>query len=430
MTPIKNVFLKKCKNIRDLNFEFFISKRLISAKDYKSSISAPIIKIAVAAIAIGVIMMLVSVATSTGLQQKIRDKIAAFNGHITIGNLNNNNSQISIKPISSPQDFYPDFDEVEGIDHIQVVATKYGVIRTETDFEGIVVKGVGTDYRWDYLQEYLVEGRIPTYTKEKKYSKEILLSAYMANRLGFELNDQVVIYFLNDANQERARLTAFDIVGIYDSGFQEFDETFLIADITQIQRLNKWGEDQIGNFEVFVDDFNQIEEKGGEVNEHINTFLEAKTIQQSYNSIFEWLSLFDFNVALIIGIMIIVSGINMITALLVLILERTPMIGMLKALGSNDWSVRKIFLYNGAYLIIKGLFWGNLIGLGLLFLQKYGKIMKLNPETYYVTEAPVNINWEYVLLINIGTLALCLLMLLVPSYLITRISPSRAIKFE
>lgn len=413
-----------------MNFEFFISKRLISAKDYKSSISAPIIKIAVAAIAIGVIMMLVSVATSTGLQQKIRDKIAAFNGHITIGNLNNNNSQISIKPISSQQDFYPDFDEVEGIDHIQVVATKYGVIRTETDFEGIVVKGVGTDYRWDYLKEYLVEGRIPTYTKEKKYSKEILLSAYMANRLGFELNDQVVIYFLNDANQERARLTAFDIVGIYDSGFQEFDETFLIADITQIQRLNKWGEDQIGNFEVFVDDFNQIEEKGGEVNEHINTFLEAKTIQQSYNSIFEWLSLFDFNVALIIGIMIIVSGINMITALLVLILERTPMIGMLKALGSNDWSVRKIFLYNGAYLIIKGLFWGNLIGLGLLFLQKYGKIMKLNPETYYVTEAPVNINWEYVLLINIGTLALCLLMLLVPSYLITRINPSRAIKFE
>ncbi|TXK77351.1 FtsX-like permease family protein [Mesonia sp. K4-1] len=413
-----------------MNFEFFISKRLISAKDYKSSISAPIIKIAVAAIAIGVIMMLVSVATSTGLQQKIRDKIAAFNGHITIGNLNNNNSQISIKPISSQQDFYPDFDEVEGIDHIQVVATKYGVIRTETDFEGIVVKGVGADYRWDYLKEYLVEGRIPTYTKEKKYSKEILLSAYMANRLGFELNDQVVIYFLNDANQERARLTAFEIVGIYDSGFQEFDETFLIADITQIQRLNKWGEDQIGNFEVFVDDFNQIEEKGGEVNEHINTFLEAKTIQQSYNSIFEWLSLFDFNVALIIGIMIIVSGINMITALLVLILERTPMIGMLKALGSNDWSVRKIFLYNGAYLIIKGLFWGNLIGLGLLFLQKYGKIMKLNPETYYVTEAPVNINWEYVLLINIGTLALCLLMLLVPSYLITRISPSRAIKFE
>lgn len=413
-----------------MNFEFFISKRLISAKDYKSSISAPIIKIAVAAIAIGVIMMLVSVATSTGLQQKIRDKIAAFNGHITIGNLNNNNSQISIKPISSQQDFYPDFDEVEGIDHIQVVATKYGVIRTETDFEGIVVKGVGADYRWDYLKEYLVKGRIPTYTKEKKYSKEILLSAYMANRLGFELNDQVVIYFLNDANQERARLTAFEIVGIYDSGFQEFDETFLIADITQVQRLNKWEENQIGNFEVFVDDFNQIEEKGGEVNEHINTFLEAKTIQQSYNSIFEWLSLFDFNVALIIGIMIIVSGINMITALLVLILERTPMIGMLKALGSNDWSVRKIFLYNGAYLIIKGLFWGNLIGLGLLFLQKYGKIMKLNPETYYVTEAPVNINWEYVLLINIGTLALCLLMLLVPSYLITRINPSRAIKFE
>jgi len=413
-----------------LNFEFFISKRLISAKDYKSSISAPIIKIAVAAIAIGVIMMLVSIATGVGLQQKIRDKIAAFNGHITVGNLNNNNSQISIKPISSQQDFYPVFDEVEGIDHIQAVATKYGVIRTETDFEGIVVKGVGADYRWDYLKEYLVEGKLPSYSKDKKYSDEILLSSYMANRMGFELDDQLVVYFLNDANQERPRLTAFKIAGIYNSGFQEFDETFLIADLSQIQRLNKWDDSQIGNFEIFIDDFDQIVEKGGEVNQHINTFLEAKTIQQSYPSIFEWLSLFDFNIALIIGIMIIVSGINMITALLVLILERTPMIGMLKALGSNDWSVRKIFLYNGAYLIMKGLFWGNLIGLGLLFLQKYGKLMKLNPETYYVTEAPIYISWEYVLLINLGTLLLCFFMLLLPSYLITRINPSKAIKFE
>lgn len=412
-----------------MNFEFFISKRLIGAKDYKSSISAPIIKIAVTAIAIGVIMMLVSVATGVGLQQKIRDKIAAFNGHITIGNLDNNNSQVSMLPLSTDQDFYPEFNEVEGINHIQAVATKYGVIRTETDFEGIVVKGVGPDYRWNYLEEYLVEGKLPTYNKEG-YSKEVLVSHYLANRLGFKLGEKVIVYFMNDQNQERPRLVAFTISGIFNSGFQEFDETFLIADINQIKRLNKWEDNEVGNFEVFIDDFTKIDEKGGEVYQYIDSFLDAKTIKQAYPSIFEWLSLFDFNIALIIGIMIIVSGINMITALLVLILERTQMIGMLKALGSTDWSVRKIFLYNAGYLIIKGLFWGNLIGLGLLFLQKYFKLIPLNPETYYVTEAPVYINWDYVLFINFGTLLLCLLMLLIPSYIITKITPAKSIRFE
>lgn len=412
-----------------MNFEFFISKRLISAKDYKSSISAPIIKIAVSAIAIGVIMMLVSVATGVGLQQKIRDKIAAFNGHISISNLDNNNSQDSRVPISTDQDFYPEFDEINGINHIQAVATKYGIIRTETDFEGIVVKGVGPDYRWDYLQEYLVEGKLPSYNKED-YGKEILISQYLANRLGFTLNDKVVIYFMGDSAEDRPRLTAFTISGIFNSGFQDFDETYLISDINQIQRLNKWKKNEVGNFEIFIDDFTQIDKKGGEVYQYIDSFLDAKTIKQAYPSIFEWLALFDFNIALIIGIMIIVAGINMITALLVLILERTQMIGMLKALGSTDWSVRKIFLYNAGYLILKGLFWGNLFGLGLLFLQKYFKLIPLNPETYYVTEAPVYIGLQYVLLINIGTLLLCLLMLLIPSYIITKISPAKSIKFE
>ncbi|TQD38800.1 ABC transporter permease [Haloflavibacter putidus] len=412
-----------------MNFEFFIAKRLISTKDYKSSISAPIIKIAVSAIAIGVIMMLVSVATGVGLQQKIRDKIAAFNGHITIGNLDNNNSQVSMVPISTTQEFYPDFDAVDGIEHIQAVATKYGIIRTETDFEGIVVKGVGTDYKWNFFQEYLVEGRLPEY-KNDGYSKEILISEYLAKRLGFSLEDQVVIYFMNNDKQERPRLTAFEVVGLFNSGFEEFDQTYVIADINQLQRLNKWKKDEVGNFEIFIDDFTKIDEKGGEVYRAIDSFLDAKTIRQMYPSIFEWLSLFDFNIALIIGIMIIVSGINMITALLVLILERTQMIGMLKALGSTDWRVRKIFLYNAAYLIVKGLLYGNIIGLGLLFAQKYLKLIPLNPETYYVTEAPVYINWDYVLLINLGTLLLCMLMLLIPSIIITRITPTKAIKFE
>ena len=412
-----------------MNFEYFISKRLISAKDYKSSISAPIIKIAVTAIAVGVIMMLVSVATGVGLEQKIRDKIAAFNGHIIINNLNNNNSQETQIPISTQQDFYPEFTTVEGINHIQGVATKYGIIRTETDFEGAIVKGVSTDYRWDYLEEYLVEGELPTYQKEG-YSTQILISEYLSKRLQFNLGDKVIIYFMNEENKERPRLVAFEVSGIFNSGFQEFDETFLIADLNQVRRLNKWEADEVGNFEVFVDDFREIDKKGGEVYAAIGSFLDAKTIKQAYGSIFEWVSLFDFNIALIIGIMIIVSGINMITALLVLILERTQMIGMLKALGSTDWVIRKIFLFNAAYLIIKGLFFGNVIGIGFLLLQKYFKLIPLNPETYYVTEAPVYLGWDYILMINLGTLLLCMLMLLIPSYIITKITPAKAIRFE
>lgn len=412
-----------------MNFEYFISKRLISAKDYKSSISAPIIKIAVTAIAVGVIMMLIAVATGVGLEQKIRDKIAAFNGHIIINNLNNNNSQETQKPISTDQDFYPEFTTVEGIDHIQGVATKYGIIRTETDFEGIIVKGVSTDYRWDYLQEYLIEGKLPTYEKQG-YSTQILISEYLSKRLQFTIGDKVIVYFMNEENRDRPRLVAFEVSGIFNSGFQEFDETFLIADLNQLRRLNKWDDNKVGNFEVFVDDFRQIDQKGGEVYANIDSFLDAKTIRQAFPSIFEWVSLFDFNIALIIGIMIIVSGINMITALLVLILERTQMIGMLKAVGSTDWSIRKIFLYNAAYLIIKGLIYGNIIGLGILMLQKYFKIIPLNPETYYVTEAPVYLSWDYILLINLGTLALCMAMLLIPSYIITKITPAKSIRFE
>lgn len=380
------------------------------------------------AIAIGVTMMLVSFATGIGLQQKIREKMSAFTGHITISNFDNNNSQVSLKPISLEQDFYPEFSSVEGVEHVQATAYKGGVIRTATDFEGIIVKGVGADYNWDYFEDFLVAGSLPVYTGS--VSEEVLVSQYIANRLGFELGDRVITYFLREESHKTPLLRAFEIKGIYNSGFQEFDELYLLADIRHIQRLNRWEKNEVGNFEVFLEDFSQLEQKGQEIYENTGSFLDTRTIKQKYYSIFEWLSLFDFNIALIIGIMILVAGINMITALLVLILERTQMIGILKALGSDDWRVRKIFLYNAGYLIIKGLFWGNLIGLGMLFAQKYLKLIPLDPETYYVTEAPVYIGWEYILAVNAGTLLLCMLMLLLPSYIITRISPIKAMKFE
>lgn len=411
-----------------MNLEFFIAKRLISAKQHKSSISAPIIKIAIVAIAIGVIMMLVAFATGIGLQQKIREKMSAFTGHITISSYDNNNSQVSLMPISKDQDFYPEFTSVDGIDHVQATAYLGGVIRTETDFEGIIVKGVGTDYNWSYFEDFLVEGELPDLSGN--LNDEVLISNYTANRLGLEVGDKVPTYFLREATSRTPLIRAFEVTGIYNSGFQDFDELYMLADIRHVQRINRWEKDEVGNFEVFLEDFSQVEEKGREIYENTGSFLDTRTIKQQYYSIFEWLSLFDFNIALIIGIMILVAGINMITALLVLILERTQMIGILKALGSSDWIIRKIFLYNAGYLILLGLFWGNLIGLGLLFAQKYLKLIPLNPETYYVTEAPVYIGWQYIVGVNAGTLLLCMLMLLIPSYIITRISPVRAMKFD
>ena len=411
-----------------MNLEYFIAKRLITAKGRKSSISAPIIKIAIAAIAIGMIMMIVSVATGIGLQEKIREKVSAFNGHIIISNFDDNQSQVSVTPISTHQDFYPQFKSVEGINHIQAVASKAGIIRTESAFEGIIFKGVGKDYQWKNVQEYITLGRIPDCTHQ--LNNEIVISQYLANRLNLKLGATFNTFFMKEGNNQLPNLRVFKVVGIYNSGIQEFDASYIIGDIRHVQRINKWQSDQVGAFEVFVDDFTQIKAKGEEVYEQTNSTLDTQTIAEKYYYIFEWLQLFDFNIIVILIVMIAVATINMVVALLVLILERTQMIGILKALGANNWTIRKVFLYNAFYLMTRGLFWGNVIGIGLLLIQKYFGIIKLNPENYYVSEAPVYLNWMYIVALNIGTIAICLLVLLIPSYIITKISPVKAIRFD
>ena len=411
-----------------MNLEYFIAKRLITARDHKSSISAPIIKIAIAAIAIGMIMMIVSIATGIGLQQKIRQKVAAFNGHISITNYDENQSQLSITPISTHQDFYPKFKNVSGINHIQAVATKSGIIRTETAFEGIIFKGVGKDYQWENLKEYLVAGKLPNLNNQ--LNEEVLISEFLANRLNLKVGDRFNTFFMKEDTNQKPNLRVFKITGIFNSGFQEFDASYIIGDIRHLQRINKWSPDQVGAFEVFVDDFNTIKEKGQEVYEQTGSSLDTQTIVEKYYYIFEWLKLFDFNIVVILIIMIAVATINMVVALLVLILERVQMIGILKALGANNWAVRKIFLYNAFYLISKGLFWGNLIGVGLLLIQQQFGVIKLNPENYYVNQAPVYLDWGYILELNLGTILICLLILLIPSYIITKISPIKAIRFD
>lgn len=411
-----------------MNLEYFIAKRLTTAKDYKSSISAPIIKIAIIAIAIGIIMMIISIATGVGLQDKIREKVSAFNGHVIISNFDDNQSEVSVEPIPINQDFYPNFTSVQGISHIQAVASKAGIIRTEKSFEGIIFKGVGKEYRWDNLEEYIKDGRIPNL--KDKLNPEVIISKYLADRLQLKVGDKFNTFFMKEEGDGMPNVRVFELVGIYNSGFQEFDATYVIGDIRHVQRINKWRDGQVGSFEVFIDDFSQLKEKGKEIYNAIPSTMDSRTIEEKYINIFEWLKLFDFNILVIISIMIVVSTINMVVALLVLILERSQMVGILKAVGASNWSIRKIFLYNASYLIIKGLIWGNAIGIGLLLIQKYFGIIQLPPENYYVTVAPVSIDIPLILAVNVGTILICMALLLIPSYIITKISPVKVLRFD
>jgi len=419
-----------------LNFELFIAKRIIAAKQYKSSVSSPIIKIAILAIALGMIMMLVAVAAGIGLQQKIQEKVAAFNGHIIISKYDNNASVVSAKPIVLDQDFYPEFKTVSGIKYVQAVANKAGIIRTENDFEGINLKGVDADYNWSYFEEYLIVGKLPN-VAGKKENSELLISEYLANRMGFELGSTVVTHFFKENSNKIPNTRNFKIVGIYNSGFQDFDKTIMIADIRHIQRMNKWHKnsegkyDEVGGFEVFLEDFSEIDLKGKEIYQNTDSFLNVSTIKEKYYTVFEWIKMFDFNIYVFIGVMILISVINMSVMLLVLILEKTKLIGILKALGGDNWTIRKIFLYNASYIVLIGLFWGNLIGLSLLFIQDTFHIIEFpNPEDYYMNYIPIYFNFWYVLALNVGTFVLCFVLLLIPSQVITKISPVKAIRFE
>ncbi|MFD1292521.1 ABC transporter permease [Lutibacter holmesii] len=411
-----------------MNYELFIAKRIIAAKQHKSSISSPIIKIAIIAISLGIVIMMIAIATGIGLQQKIREKLSGFNGHIQITNFDNNYSEITLEPVSKNQEFYPEFKSVENIDNVQVFATKAGIIRTETDFEGIIFKGVSEDYNWDFFKEYLVQGELPNFSED--VSTDVLISQEISNRLQINLGDSFNVFFVKEDPSKAPWLRVVKAVGIYNTGFQDFDENFVIADIRHIQKMNRWSVQEVGGFEVLISNFDEIELKSSEVYTETGSTLNAQSVIEKYPAIFEWINLFDNNIYLIIAIMVLVAGINMITALLVLILERTQMIGILKAMGASNVSIRKVFLYNAGYLIIRGLFWGNLIGLLVLLIQKYTGIITLDPETYYVTNVPVYLNFNYIILLNIGTLVLCLVMLILPSIVISKINPVKSIKFE
>lgn len=366
-------------------------------------------------------------AIVTGFQKQVRDKVIGFGSHIQVTGFESNTSH-EANPISTKQWFYPSFDSIDGIRHIQVFAHKAGIIKTEDQIQGVILKGIGADFDWGYFKEKMIDGTTFSVNNSER-SDDVIISNNLATLLNLKTGDPLRMYFIiNDELQPRGR--KFNISGIYQTGLEEFDKLYIIGDISHIRKLNKWEDDQVGGFEILIDDFDQIDEIGETVYNLVGYDLNSQTIKQLQPQIFEWLALHDLNVIVIIVLMVIVAGITMISTLLILILERTNMIGILKALGSKNKSIRRIFIYNAVYIIGIGLLWGNLIAFSLSMIQLKLGIFKLNEESYYVSEVPINFQLSHYLIINSGTLLICTLMLIIPTYIITRISPVKAIRFS
>jgi len=413
-----------------LNLELFIAKRLFFSKENKNNISNSVISIALIGIALGMLIMILSVAIVTGFKQEVGKKIIGFGSHIIVTNYDSNISY-ETAPINKNQSFYPDIEDVEGIQHIQTYAIKAGIIKTKEDIQGVVLKGIGEEFDWVFFKDNIIEGKSFIVDENKKTNK-VLISKYIASLLKLKVGEPLFMYFV----QKPVKSRRFEIAGIYNTGIEEFDKTFILADIAQVQKLNDWTNNQVSGFEVIIDEFDNLDMMTSEVFDIVGTIyeedkdqLKVRNIRENYKQIFDWLKLSDTNVWVILSIMLIVGGFNMISGLLVIILERTNMIGILKALGSKNTSIRKIFIYYATFLIGKGLFWGNLIGISLCLLQYYFEIFKLDPASYYIDVVPINLKIMHLVLLNIGTLLITILMLIVPSVIIAKISPIKAIKF-
>ena len=414
--------------------ELFIARRLFFGESDKTFLSHKIIRIALAAIALGLTVMIISVAVVTGFKNEIRNKVIGFGSHIQIVNFDSNNSY-ETRPVSKTQAFCPELKNLAGVKQVQVFATKPGMIKTDEYIQGIVFKGVDTAYDWSFFDQNLVEGKLPALNDSVR-SDEILISEQVSKLLEVSTGERVVLFFVNE-DENNPRMLQLTVCGLYKTSLDEFDNLFVLGDLQQIQRLNNWSSDQVSGFEIVISDFHRIEEIEQNVRNIVldyrsdkETILRTTNIVREYPQIFDWLSVLDMNVWIILLLMAVVAGFNMISGLLVLILERSKMIGVLKALGSPDWSIRKMFLYLAVFLTSRGMIWGNAIGIAFIVLQKYFKVLKLNPVTYYVDFVPVNFSLFHILLLNIGTLAVTTLMLVLPSYLVSKISPEKTIRFD
>ncbi|MEI6748365.1 MAG: ABC transporter permease [Bacteroidales bacterium] len=406
-----------------MNFELFISGRINGSNENR--FSKPLIRVAIAGIALGLAVMIVAVAIVTGFQQQIRNKVIGFGAHIQIARFDSNNS-FEFSPVERNQPFVNTLQKTNGISHIQAFGTKAGIIKTKDQIQGMVLKGVDKDFDWSFFKDKLVEGKVFR-VGDTVANDSVIISRSLANLLNLKTGENMRMYFIVD---NKARGRKFVISGIYDTGLEEFDLMYIYGDIRTIQKLNGWNPNQVSGFEVFIKDFKQLDQMAAVVNDATGFDLKTRTIRELYPQMFDWLELQDMNVIIILVLMVLVAAITMISTLLILILERTQMIGTLKALGASDRSVQRIFLYQAAFILTRGLIWGNITGVVLCLIQQQWGIIKLPTASYFVSVVPINLNILHLFFLNAGTLIICMMMLVLPSYIVSRVSPIKAIRFN
>ncbi len=402
----------------------FIADRIFSLS--KENLSSTVMRLAVASVALAIIVMLIAWAVVVGFKNQIRDKVVGFVAPIHVQSLDKNES-VEETPFKLDSLLVSRLNSVEGISHYQMVADKAGMIKTDDEIQGVILKGVDENYDWSYFAHCLIGGQTPKYAAGER-STEVLVSKVIADKMLLNVDDDVRVWFIDKDQQARGR--KFTVKGIYETGLYEFDERYVFADLNQIRKLNDWEDNEAGLLEIALDkdaDANQVNEK---LYYALPSELASYTARDSNPQVYDWLDLLDTNVWLIMVLMLLVAGITVVSMLLIIIIERTSTIGLLKAMGASNKFVREVFLRRSLRILLIGMLIGNVIGLGFCFLQKYTGLIKLPAETYYLSAVPIELHFWTVLLINLGTFLLWVLMLLIPTSVINRISPTKSIRFE
>jgi lipoprotein-releasing system permease protein len=406
-----------------LNFSFYLAQRLTLKS--KRTFSKLIVRMSVLAIALGVAVMILSMAIVKGFKQEIREKVRAFSGDVQVLK-NDLNFSLENSSFSLPKSVLEELQSDSSLLSVQAFATKPGIIKVNNEIEGVVLKGIDDSYSAKSIQSILVSGRSINFADTVQAQKEILISNHTARLLHVKVGDDFVMYFV----QEPLRKRKFTVVGVYNLGVEEVDNSYVIGSLSLIRRLNNWSDSQVGGYEIRLKDFNRLEERAAAIHQSLPIETKAFTVKELYPTIFQWLSLLDINTQVVFALMLAVALINMVSALLIMILERTTFIGLLKALGSSNWAIRKLFLYQAVFIIGLGLLLGNVLGLGIGFMQQYTHVLPLDEASYYMNFVPIQLEWMDVIWINLGTLSICLLVLLLPSLLISRIVPVKALRFS
>ena len=415
-----------------MNWKLFVAKRIYRSNEGGKEVSKPAIRIAMWGIAVGLAVMIIAVAVVVGFKNEVRSKVVGIGSDITVTDLDSQNSY-ETNPVSVNDSLMHVFRTTEGVKHVQRYSTKAGMIMTDDNFLGMVLKGVAEEYDWDFLRKHLQEGEIPAFT-DTASSNRTLISRTIANKLHIQIGDKLYTYYVNG---DKVRARRLEVAGIYQTNFSMYDDLFLLTDLYTVNRLNNWEPEQVSGVELEIKDYTRKEEIKELLRDKIDMKIDSygstyyvQSIEEMNPQIFAWLDLLDLNVWVILILMIGVAGFTMISGLLILILERTNMIGIYKALGADNWAIRKIFLSFSVFLIGRGMLWGNLIGVTFIVLQSQFHLFKLDPATYYVDVVPVEFSLWLYLLLNVCTLIVSVGMLVGPSYLITRIHPAKSIRFE